>query len=338
LRASPHRRDERARILYGDAMLEQLAHLGSEHERLQLMFERAPGFMALLEGAGHKIAIANHAFVDLFGKSDVVGKDLADAVPELTEQGLDEILDGVRRSGEAFMGRAMPLCVARADGSTEEILVDLVLQPLPESDGQPSGIFVQGQNVTEDKRSEAVRTAHNKVLELAIGDSPLEVTLNELIRIVESSSRTGVLGSILLLDADGKHLRHGAAPSLPRAYIEAIDGSEIGPCAGSCGTAAYLGAAVFVSDIATDPLWADYKQIALPHGLRACWSTPILTRGRKVLGTFAMYHREPREPTVRDLMLVDLITQTAALVIDRERAQTALQNIVTMAGRSSPQS
>src|SRR4029453_15511565 len=171
------------------------------------------------------------------------------------------------------------------------------------------------------------------VLELAIGDSPLEVTLNALIRIVESTSRTGVLGSILLMDPDGQHLHHGAAPSLPEAYCEAIDGSEIGPCAGSCGTAAYLGAAVFVSDIATDPLWADFKDVALPHGLRACWSTPILTRGRKVLGTFAMYHREPREPTVRDLMLVDLITQTAALVIDRERAQSALEDMATMMPR-----
>jgi GAF domain-containing protein len=139
-----------------------------------------------------------------------------------------------------------------------------------------------------------------------------------------------VLGSILLLDPDGKHVHVGAAPSLPPAYSAAIDGSEIGPCAGSCGTAAYLGAAVFVSDIATDPLWADYRAMALPHGLRACWSIPILTRGRKVLGTFAMYHREPREPTVRDLLLVDLITQTAALVIDREQAKMALLSIAKM--------
>ena len=139
-----------------------------------------------------------------------------------------------------------------------------------------------------------------------------------------------MLGSILLMDADGKRLRHGAAPSLPQAYCEAIDGAEIGPCAGSCGTAAYTGTPVFVSDIATDPLWAEFKAVALPHGLRACWSTPILTRGRKVLGTFAMYHREPREPTVRDLALVDLVTQTAALVIDREQAKAALQNIAEM--------
>ena len=161
-----------------------------------------------------------------------------------------------------------------------------------------------------------------RVMELAIADSPLEDTLGELIRIVENTSRTGVLGSILLLD--GRILRHGAAPSLPKPYCEAIDGVEIGPVAGSCGTAAFRGRPVFVSDISTDRLWANYKDVALPHGLRACWSTPIITSGSKVLGTFAMYHREPREPTVRDLALVDLVTQTAALVIDRKRAQEAL--------------
>lgn len=300
-----------------------LQQLSARADELQLMFEQAPGFMALLEGGDHKIAIANRAFRELVGNRDVVGRTVADAIPEFTEHGFDEILDGVARSGEAFAGRALPLSVMRGDGSTEELLVDLVFQPLP-GDGR---IFVQGHNVTEDKRSQALRTAHNKVLELAIGDSPLEVTLSELIKIVEMSSRTGVLGSILLLDQDGKHLRHGAAPSLPPEYIAAIDGAEIGACAGSCGTAAYMGAAVFVSDIATDPLWADYREIALPHGLRACWSIPILTRGRQVLGTFAMYHREPREPTIRDLMLVDLITQTAALVIDRERAHAALERV-----------
>jgi GAF domain-containing protein len=169
-----------------------------------------------------------------------------------------------------------------------------------------------------------------RVLELAVADSPLEETLGELIRIVESTSRTGVLGSILLLDPDGRHLRHGAAPSLPDGYCAAIDGAEIGPCAGSCGTAAYIVEPVFVSDIANDPLWADFRQLADDHGLRACWSIPIMTAGRKVLGTFAMYHREPREPTVRDLVLVDLVTQTAALVIDRDRAQAALRSIARL--------
>jgi GAF domain-containing protein len=166
-----------------------------------------------------------------------------------------------------------------------------------------------------------------RVLELAVADSPLERTLSELLSIVESTSRTGVIGSILLLDPDGIHLRHGAAPNLPDAYCAAIDGAEIGPCAGSCGTAAYTAEPVFVSDIAKDPLWANFRELAGEHGLGACWSIPIMTAGRKVVGTFAMYHREPREPTVRDLVLVDLVTQTAALVIDRDRAKAALRNI-----------
>jgi len=317
-------------LLYDDSMLDQTSAYRLEHQRLQLMFEQAPGFMALLEGPQHRITIANEAFAELVGRRGLVGKPLFEVLPELASQGVDEILEGVERSGEAFVGHGLSLRVERADGTAEEVLADLVFQPLPPSDGQPASIFIQGNNVTEDRRNDALRTAHNKVLELAIGDAPLETTLTELIRIVESTSRTGVLGSILLLDPDGKHLLKGAAPSLPAAYTAAIDGGEIGACAGSCGTAAYLGAAVFVSDIATDPLWADYKDLALSNGLRACWSIPILTRGRKVLGTFAMYHREPREPTMRDLMLVDLITQTAALVIDREQAKAALQRIATM--------
>ena len=306
-------------------MLDQVGH-GNDAERLGKMFDRAPGFMALVEGSDLRFTVANKAFQDLVGRSDLIGRTLTEALPELDDQGVDEILTGVGRSGEAFVAHAMPLTVVRSDLTPQEVVLDLVFQPMP----QASGIFIQGHDVTDDKRSEMLRVAHAKVLGLAIGDSPLEQTLSELIRIVESTSSTGVLGSILLLDIDNKRLRHGAAPSLPKAYCEAIDGTEIGACVGSCGTAAYLGAAVYVSDIATDPLWADFKELALEHGLRACWSIPILTRGRQVIGTFAMYHREPREPTVRDLMLVDLVTQTAALVIDRERAHEALKSAGTI--------
>ena len=312
-------------------MLSQLAMDIGERERLQRMFALAPGFMAILEGSDHRFSVANHAFEDLVNRSDLIGKTLAEAVPEMAEQGLVMLIDEAKRSGEPFVGRAMAIRMDLPGGWCEELFVDLILQPLRDAGGGVPGVFIQGHNVSEDKRSEELRSAHNRVLELAIGDSPLERTLGELIKIVEATSRTQVLGSILLLDLDGKHLRHGAAPSLPSEYMEAINGAEIGPCAGSCGTAAYRAQPVFVADIAEDPLWAEYKAVALPHGLRACWSIPILTRGRRVLGTFAMYHREPREPTVRDLALVDLITQTAALVIDRERAHTALREIADMA-------
>ena len=302
-----------------------------ERNWLQQMFAEAPGFMAILEGSDHRFTFANRAFEELVERSDIVGKRLIEAVPEIVEQALFDLLDEAKRSGEPFVGRAVSIRVNLPGGWCEEKFVDLLLQPFRDAGGGVSGIFILGHNVSEDKRSEELRLAHNRVLELAIGDSPLERTLSALIKIIESTSQTQVLGSILLLDLDGKHLRHGAGPSLPREYLEAIDGAEIGPCAGSCGTAAYTAAPVFVSDIANDPLWAEYKAVALPHGLRACWSIPILTRGRRVLGTFAMYHREPREPKVSDLALVDLITQTAALVIDRERAHRALHEISEMA-------
>lgn len=308
------------------------------HQRLELLFEQSRGFMAVLDAQDYTIAQANNAFIDLIGRRAQIGKSLAEALPGFTQQGIDKILDDVVRTRRAFVDHSMPFSVERADGSTEEVLVDIVFQQLAASEGQAPGIFVHGSNVTEDRRNETLRTAHNKVLELAIADAPLETTLTELIRMVESTSCTGVLGSILLLDPDGKHLHVAAAPSLPRAYTAKLEGTEIGDSRGSCGTAAYLGAAVFVSNIATDPLWADFKHLPLAHGLHACWSIPILTRGRRLLGTFAMYHREPREPTARDLMLVDLIIQTAALVIDREQAQLALQNLATMPISATTQS
>ncbi|HJP68590.1 MAG TPA: PAS domain-containing protein, partial [Sphingomicrobium sp.] len=158
-------------------MLNQVTHLSSDYERLHRMFEHAPGFMALLEGTGRKIVLANKAFRQLAGNRELVGKTLASALPEFTEQGIDEILAGVSRTGEPFVGNGMSLALTRADGSSEEILVDLVFQPLPPTEGLASTVFIQGNNVTDDKRNEALRAAHNKVLELAIGDSPLETTL-----------------------------------------------------------------------------------------------------------------------------------------------------------------
>jgi GAF domain-containing protein len=118
----------------------------------------------------------------------------------------------------------------------------------------------------------------------------LSQVLDGLCRLVEEQT-AGVLASILLLDGD--RLRHGGAPSLPKAYTDAIDGAVIGPTAGSCGTAAYRAQQVIVADIAIDPLWADYRELALPHGLRACWSTPIFSSDGAVIATFAMYFRAP---------------------------------------------
>jgi PAS domain S-box-containing protein len=125
------------------------------------------------------------------------------------------------------------------------------------------------------------------------------------------------------LDPNANRLRHGAAPSLPIPYNEAIDGLVIGPSVGSCGTAAYRAEPVIVSDIATDPLWSDFRGLALAHGLQACWSTPILSSARSVLGTFAIYYREPRSPTPQEQNLIEQITHLASIAVEREQAEEA---------------
>lgn len=165
---------------------------------------------------------------------------------------------------------------------------------------------------------ETVIQGEKKALELAVHGAPLREVLEVLVRTVEAHSTSGILCSILLLDDDGKHLREGAAPSLPAAYNAAIDGVEIGPTVGSCGTAAFTGKTVVVSDIANDPLWSAFKGLALEHGLRACWSTPILASDGAVLGTFAVYQRVVATPAARDLETVQLCSHTAAIVIERE--------------------
>src|SRR5918992_4517825 len=136
-------------------------------------------------------------------------------------------------------------------------------------------------------------------------------SLDALVRLFERVA-PGMRGSVLLLDEDGVTLRHGAAPNLPEAYCRLIDGERIGPLAGSCGTAAYRRERVVVRDIATDPLWANYRQAAEPFGLAACWSTPILDPDGCVLGTFAMYYGEPRETTAADIALTETAAHLAA--------------------------
>jgi GAF domain-containing protein len=153
--------------------------------------------------------------------------------------------------------------------------------------------------------------------------APLRETLEDLVRLVESWTPSGLLASILILDESGRHLRHGAGPSLPTAYNAGIDGLEIGPEVGSCGTAAYHDKTVSVFDIATNPLWQNFRDLAMQNGLRACWSTPIHGTEGEVLGTFANYYRVVRDPSPRDLRVTDMITSVAAAAIEQDRLARA---------------
>ncbi|USI72876.1 GAF domain-containing protein [Sphingomonas morindae] len=174
-------------------------------------------------------------------------------------------------------------------------------------------------------RAASLGAAQNRILQAGVVEAPLAVSLEAIVREVEQLSTTGVLASILILDADGKRLRHGAAPSLPKAHNDAIDGLAIGPDVGSCGAAIFRNEPVFVANIATDVLWKDFRDLAVEYDLGACWSMPIRSSKGEVLGTFEMYHREPREPQPEDLEIVDFVLGTAGLVIERASAEQRLR-------------
>lgn len=196
--------------------------------------------------------------------------------------------------------------------------------------GAPNATDVGGAPLDMEYRSlEALVEGQSQVLEMITRGESLPSILEAIARWVEAQSRDGLLASILLLDDERRHLLHGAAPSLPETYNTAIDGLTIGPLSGSCGTAAYTQKAVFVEDIAEDPRWEDYRELALPHGLRACWSTPLIGSDGDVLGTFAMYYRHPGLPTADDLHLIQLVTRTAVLAIEHKQAEEERERLLT---------
>ncbi|PYK61342.1 MAG: hypothetical protein DME21_09510 [Verrucomicrobia bacterium] len=208
------------------------------------------------------------------------------------------------------------------DGTVKYI--HTVGHPVLNASGDLVEFIGSATDITGRKRAEMLLAGEKRLLEMIARGDSRALVLDSLCRLVEELA-SGGLSSILLLDPKANRLRHGAAPGLPIKYTEAIDGIVIGPCVGSCGTAAYRAEPVIVSDIATDPLWANFRDLALGHGLRACWSTPILSSAGKVLGTFAIYYREPRSPTPQEHNLIEQITHLASIAVEREQAEEALR-------------
>jgi len=165
--------------------------------------------------------------------------------------------------------------------------------------------------------------AFRRTMNLIAGGKPLALALKAIVQAVEDEDPE-ILCSIVLLDAERRRLVIGAAPSLPNAYNQAIEGVEIGPDVGSCGTAAYFGQRVVVEDIQSDPLWANYRQLAADVGLAACWSQPIKVSDGSVVGSFAIYHREVRAPDEEDIAFIEAAAELAAIAIDRRRSEEVL--------------
>src|SRR5882762_325302 len=209
----------------------------------------------------------------------------------------------------------------RADGVYRWFLFRV--EPLRDPQGAIVKWYGTNTDIDDRKRAEALLAAENQILEMVATGRSLAVILDGLCRLVDTLCDKS-LASILLIDPNGRCLRRGAGPSFPEAFMAAVDGVEIGPCVGSCGTAAYRKEQVIVCDIATDPLSANYRELALANGLRSGWSTAILSSDGSVLGVFGVYGREPRSPTPQHHHTIKQITHLASVAIERKQAAESL--------------
>jgi PAS domain S-box-containing protein len=212
----------------------------------------------------------------------------------------------------------------RHEKAPHGLWTEITGRPLRGANGDVLGGVIVCRDITQVKEEEFFRAGQSRVLEMIAADAPLADVLTSLVLLMEGQAE-GLRCSILLLNRDGKHVRHGAAPNLPKTYVKAVNGAPIGPRNGSCGTAMYRRRPVVVTDVMKDPLWSDYRELAKICGLRACWSTPIISPQGEVLGSFAMYREENRGPLPEENRLTQIATHIAGIAIERQRQQEILR-------------
>src|SRR6266511_711007 len=297
--------------------------LRKSEEKYRDLIEISPDAIYVVDANGVCI-LGNRAGADLAGipREELVGTPVTETYLPEERQLFRERLEQLKIGGTLRYERTF----VRRNGE---------IVPVEVSVTAIRGGYFQAilRDISKRKQGEALLAGEKRLLEMVAKGDSLSSILDAICRLVEELC-SGCLCSILLLDSSGKRLWHGAGPSIPKPYAQAIDGFVIGPNVGSCGSAAYRAEQVIVSDIATDPRWTSFREEALTNSLRACWSTPILSLENRVLGTFAMYYREPRSPAPRHQEVIEQITHLASIAIERKRAEEALreahQNYVTL--------
>jgi PAS domain S-box-containing protein len=198
--------------------------------------------------------------------------------------------------------------------------------PLPDAEGRIVLWYLLHTDIDRRKRAESLLAGERRLLEMMATGQSLSAILAELCLLAEQLCPGCACCSILLLNSETKELWRAASPSVPDAYTVSMNGLAIGPDIGSCGSAAYHSKQIIASEIATDPRWAESRELALANGLKACWSTPILSRQNRVLGTFAMFSGKPGNPTTDDQEVIAQTTRLAGIAVERAQNDAALKS------------
>ena len=292
--------------------------LRASEERYRQIFSNHSAVRFIVDPESGLIVEVNDAACEFYGYTH--GEMTGMRIAELNTLSPDELKEKMQGASEGKLAQCS-LQHRLASGEVRD--VDVYTGPV-EVDGKTL-LFSVVHDVTDQRQAQSLVTAQRHLLEMIAVGTGIEQIMEELTRTVEVQA-PGALCSILLTSSDGTRLHHAAAPSLPDVYNRAVDGVVIGPGSGSCGTAAFRNEPVVVTDIENDPLWSDYKDLALPHGLRACWSTPITSASGSVLGTLAVYYREPRGPSASERELVHVAAHVAGIAVERRRSEMALRS------------
>jgi PAS domain S-box-containing protein len=288
-------------------------------EEVQLMVDTIPT-LAWSARADGSADFFNRRWLDYAGLSAEEASNWGWTVA-LHPEDRDRVMDYWRRLVPSEEAGEIEARLKRYDGEYRWFLFRA--EPVRDSHGHIFKWFGANTDIEDRKRAEALLAAEKRTLELIANGARLADILENVCNTIDAQA-DNIISAVMLMDTDGKRLWPAAGPRLPQGWIEAITPLKTGTGIGSCGSAAFLKRRVIVSDIATDPLWVDYRDVALSYGLRAAWSQPLLSKDQQVLGTFGMYYAEPRTPSETDLRLIEGAGHLAVIAIEGERAQAAL--------------
>lgn len=301
---------------------EKLLHDRNESERqlrAAIMHSPLPTFIHAEDG---EIIITSEAVHQITGYRRAQMRTVNEWVNLAYRERADEMLAWIQREYDGQQKNLGETTVITADN--KQRIWDFDISGFGQHrDGRRLFISL-ARDVTDEKRVAAIRQLESELFTAMIARKDLDTLLTQVVLGIEKLM-PDCLASVLLLDPAGERLQKGATPNLPDAYNQAIEGARIGPQAGSCGTAAYRGEAVIVEDIATDPLWGDYRHLALPYGLRACWSQPIFDDSGRVLATFAIYHDIPQRPSDADQDTIRRIADMLSVAISKKRTEARVE-------------